>query len=110
MSKNLREILLHYRNQQLLGDKVHVIARKNGEVVFNGYYKINCTIETNYSRLTIDWPKDYVVPAEYRDYYGMSSMYPVDIEYFEKDDIVHLSGKYLEDSYKVVVQLPEKHK
>ncbi len=110
MSKNLREILLHYRNQWILGEEVHVIARKNGEVVFDGDYIINSTIETNYSRLTIDWPKDYVVPGEYRDYYGMSSMYPVDIEYFEEDDLVHLSGKYGEDPYKIIVHLPEKHK
>lgn len=110
MSKNLREILLHYRNQQILGETVHVIAIKNGEEVFNGYYKIIGTIETNYSRLAIDWPGNRVVPGEYRDYYGMSSMYPVDIEYFEEDDLVHLSGKYGEDPYKIIVHLPEKHK
>ncbi|PGA51085.1 hypothetical protein COL86_27870 [Bacillus toyonensis] len=108
MSKNLREILLYYRNEALLGNEVHVIAIKNGEEVFNGFYKIYGFIETNFSKLSIMWPEDSVVPGEYRDYYGMSSMYPVDIEYFEEDDLVHLSGKYRENPYKIIVHLPEK--
>jgi hypothetical protein len=110
MSKSLREILLNYDGNWILGDKVHVKGRKNGKVVFNGYYKINGTIETNYSRLSIDWPEIGVLPVEYQDHYGSSSnKYPVEIEYFEEEDIVHLSGKYQGDPYKIVVQLPEKH-
>lgn len=65
MSNNLRELLLNYDNERILGDKVHVNGRKNGKVVFNGYYQIFGTIETNYSRLTISWPEDGVLPGEY---------------------------------------------
>lgn len=111
MSKNLREILLNYRDQRILGDKVHVRGRKNGKVVFDGYYKIYGTIDTNFSSLTIDWPEDGILPRQYQDYYGFPNRFPVKFEYFEEDDIVHLSGIYKNDNdapYKVVVQLPEK--
>lgn len=109
MSISLREILINYRTEPLSGDKVHITARKRGKIVFNGYYQIYGSIETNYSRLTVIWPEDGVVPAEYRDYYGLSNnMYPVDIEYFVEDDIVHFSGDYFGSPYRIVIQLPEK--
>lgn len=109
MENNLREMLFNYHNERILGDKVHVKGRKDGNVVFNDYYQIFATIESNYSRLTIDWPKNGVLPGEYQEHYtANSNRYPVEIEYFEKDDIVHLSGEYQGESYKVVIQLPEK--
>jgi len=109
MLNSLREVVINYGNDPLLGDKVHVIARKGGKVVFNDYFKIYASIETNYSRLYIDWPQAGVLPMEYQDHYGSSmNKYPVNIEYFEEEDIVHLSGKYIGASYKIVVQLPEK--
>ncbi|MGE7121788.1 hypothetical protein ACQKIC_16350 [Peribacillus sp. NPDC046944] len=109
MSKNLREILLNYRHRNILGVEVHVMGEKKGKVVFDGNYKIYSTIETNYSRLTIDWPITGVLPGEYQEHYTEgSNKYPVDIKYFEEEDKVHLSGKYSGDSYKIVVHLPEK--
>lgn len=111
MLNSLRTVVVNCRNNPLAGDKVHVKARKNGDVVFNGYYQIYATVETNYSRLYIDWPEDGVVPAEYQDHYGSSeNKFPVEIEYFEEEDIIHLSGKYHGESYTIVVQLPEKRK
>jgi len=109
MSNSLKWVVINYQNDPLVGDKVHVTARKNGNVVFNDYYQIYASVETNYSRLFINWPQDGVVPAEYQDHYGSPrNKFPVEIEYFEEEDIIHLSGKYHGDSYKIVVQLPEK--
>ncbi|NLY46753.1 MAG: hypothetical protein GX053_12330 [Tissierella sp.] len=109
MSKGLREILLNYSEGRILGEKAHVKGKKNGQVVFNDYYQIYATIEANYSRLTINWPEDGVLPAEYQEHYPKNSnRYPVDIKYFEEEDIVHLAGNYFGDSYLIVVQLPEK--
>lgn len=109
MSQGLQDMLRNYSTRQILGDKVHVKGRKDGEVVLNGYFKIYATIETNYSRISIDWPENGVLPAEYQEHYGaFENKYPVDFEYFEDDDIIHLSGKYGVSEYKVVIQLPEK--
>lgn len=107
MSESLRHVIINYRNEPLSGDKVHVVGRKNGKIVFDGYYQIYGSIETNYSRLAILWPEDGILPAEYQDHYG-SSRYPVEIKYFEEEDKVHLSGKYFNKPYEVVVQLPPK--
>jgi hypothetical protein len=109
MSKNLREILLNYRSERILGDEVHVNGEKNGKVVFDGYCKIYGTIETNYSRLSINWPEDGVLPGEYQEHYPKNSnRYPVDIKYFEEVDVVYLCGEYFGAPYKIVIKLPEK--
>lgn len=109
MLDSLRWVVMNYRKDPLIGDKVHVKARKNGVVVFNDYYQIYASVETNYSRLFVDWPQDGVVPAEYRDHYGSTkNKFPVEIEYFEEEDILHLSGDFHGEPYKIVIQLPEK--
>lgn len=105
---SLRDVVKHYQNAPLLGDKVHIKAEKNGKVVFNDWYKIYASIELNHSSLYINWAQTGVLPVEYQDHYGSNTNYPVDIKYFEAEDIVHLSGKYLDELYKIVINLPEK--
>ncbi|GEM01356.1 hypothetical protein SAMN05421839_10969 [Halolactibacillus halophilus] len=106
MTKTLQEVLMEYPNQQqFLNRKVHVKGTKNGEIVFNDYCQVTGTIEPNYSRLTITWPFDNILPVNYRDYYSPKKL--VEFKYFEKEDKVQMSGDY-NGSYIVEVQLPSR--
>ncbi|WP_342550964.1 hypothetical protein MKX57_09445 [Lysinibacillus sp. FSL M8-0216] len=109
MEDSLMDVLQNYNEQRISGDIVHIEGIKNGKVVFEGNYQIYGSIETNYSRLFIYWPKDGVLPAEYQDHYGIGyNRYPVDFEYFEQEDKLYLSGKYHDEPYEIVIQLPIK--
>lgn len=109
MSNELQRMLKNYSSRQILGEEVLVKGQKNGEIVFNGHYKIIATIETNYSRIYIEWPEDGVLPAEYQEHYGaFNNKYPVDIKYFKDNDTIHLAGDYRGSLYLVDIQLPEK--
>lgn len=109
MSDSLRDIVINYRADSLLGDEVHVVGKKNGKVVFDGIYKVYASVETNYSKIAVMWPSDGILPGEFQDHYGSTAnRYPVEIEYEEDEDTLALSGKYQGEPYEVFIKLPEK--
>lgn len=105
--EGMREVLLNYSGR-LIGDILHVKGSKEGKEEFNGEYKVYATIETNYTKITIDWPQEGILPTEYLDTYGFNNKYPVDVEYIEEDDILKLSGEYFEAPYIVTLKLPRR--
>lgn len=107
---DLRRVIINYRDEALSGDKVHVIARVDGKEIINNYMRVFASVESNYSRIYIEWETDRIVSAEYQEHYPNSSnKYPVIFTYFKDDDMLHMEGKYDNKSDKIVVQLPPKH-
>lgn len=108
MKNDLQKMICNYKHEQIINEKLHIVARIDGKALFNGYYSVIATIETNYSRIAIDWPEIGKIPGEFQERYRTESIYPVKFDYFDEEDIIHLSGDYYGKKYLVKIQLPPK--
>ncbi|MCM3274198.1 hypothetical protein [Paenibacillus elgii] len=102
----LYHVCINYKGKPIVNESLHVIGRKNGEVVFDDYYQVIICVDTNYRSVYISWPEYYILPAQCRE----PSIFGTKFKYYDKSDKLHISGTYgnEKEDFEIVIQLPPK--
>ncbi|OAB40983.1 hypothetical protein PMSD_00380 [Paenibacillus macquariensis subsp. defensor] len=101
----LHEVIMNYRAEPIINEELFITARKKGKLVHYGDFKVIMTVETNYSRIMIDWPEGKL-PLEYRD----DGFFQVYFTYNEEEDILEINGEFRGEVFDIIVKLPTKRK